>query len=248
MVVAGVGRVEAGLRARPPVSPPVSFAVAVRVAVRHHEVDPLRRERATASAAARAPRAAAPVGGPAAVLRTGEHATSAIAARAAIAQLAERRTRLPRRRSAGSSCRPRSATLVAEPQLDVRRERRDEVRARADDARLVRRLASSLLDRDRLALDLAGVDLEVRHRLAAERLDELDARVDLRQVVAALRRDGGRRRAGRRSRCGRRTRGAAGSCASACVGDRQLVAAEVDGDAAVHGDACPRAGSSAACR
>src|SRR5204863_7320661 len=64
----------------------------------------------------------------------------------------------------------RDGHLVAELQLHVRRERRDEVRARADDDSL-RLRRQHLLLLGLLRLDRARVDLEVRHRLAAERLD-----------------------------------------------------------------------------
>src|SRR5689334_5236290 len=67
----------------------------------------------------------------------------------------------------------RDRHVLAELQLDVRRERRDEVRARADDALLVlvarcERLVDGGM---RFGPDLPRVHLEVRHRLAAERLD-----------------------------------------------------------------------------
>ena len=66
----------------------------------------------------------------------------------------------------------RDPDLVTEPELDVGREGRDEVRTGADDALLVLgALGELLVDRVRLALDLACVHLEVRHRLAAEGLD-----------------------------------------------------------------------------
>src|SRR5437762_6663921 len=101
-------------------------------------------------------------------------ATSAIAAHAAIAHfhLAEWLTRrlVEEVQVAGVD---RDRDRVSEVQLDVRRERCHEVRARADDAVLaLGALGERLVDSGRLAPDLAGVDLEVGHRLAAERLDE----------------------------------------------------------------------------
>src|SRR5581483_11538583 len=57
--------------------------------------------------------------------------------------------------------------LVPELQLHVRRERRDEVRARADD-RLAALAREHLLLLGLLGLDVARIDAEVRHRLAAE--------------------------------------------------------------------------------
>src|SRR5438094_2207642 len=113
-------------------------------------------------------------------------ATSAIAARAAIARLAEWLTRrlVEEVQIAGVDG---DRHLVAEVQLDVRRERRHEIRARADDALLVLgALGERLVDCGRLAADLAGIDLEVGHRLAAERLDELDACRDPRHPFVAL--------------------------------------------------------------
>src|ERR671935_817807 len=76
----------------------------------------------------------------------------------------------------------RDRHLVAELQRDVRRERRDEVRPDADDGGPVG-ARDRLFLLGRLALDAAGVDPEVRHGLAAERLDELDSRADRRQVA-----------------------------------------------------------------
>src|SRR6478735_10744721 len=77
----------------------------------------------------------APVGGPASV-RAPATPASAIAASATVAQLAERiPTRLVEEVQVLRVDRDRHA--VADAQLHVRRERCDEVRARADDARLV---------------------------------------------------------------------------------------------------------------
>src|SRR5438477_5453085 len=108
---------------------------------------------------------------------------SAIAASAAIAQLAERLTRrfVEEMQVAGIDCDRHGVTEV---QLDVRRERRHEVRARADDTLLVvGARGERFVDGDRLAANLTGVDLEVGHRLAAERLDELDVRRDPRHPL-----------------------------------------------------------------
>src|SRR5438270_667458 len=108
--------------------------------------------------------------------------TSAIAQ--AIAQLAKRSaTRLVEEVQILRVDRDRDT--VAELQLDVRRERGDQVRTGPDDARRVLVL-ELLFGAAEVGLELARVDLEVRHRLAAERLDELDVRDDLRQVVEAL--------------------------------------------------------------
>src|SRR5687768_13124682 len=60
-----------------------------------------------------------------------------------------------------------------EVQRLVRRQRRDEVRPFGDDAALARLLR--LLDACSRRLDGGRVDVEVRHRHGAERLDELDA-------------------------------------------------------------------------
>src|SRR5436305_3113207 len=76
--------------------------------------------------------------------------------------------------------------FVAELQLDMRRERRDEVRPRADDGLVVVR--EDLFLFGGFGLDVARLHVEVRHRLAAERLDQFDARPDLRKIVATLRR------------------------------------------------------------
>src|SRR3954451_14327083 len=67
--------------------------------------------------------------------------------------------------------------LVAELQVHVGWERCDEVRPRADDGLGGVALEHLLLLGD-LALDVPSVDLEVGHRLAAERLDQLDGRPD----------------------------------------------------------------------
>src|SRR3954454_23902576 len=129
-------------------------------------------------------RSCAPVGGPAA--DPAYALPSASAAVAARAQLTKRRTRCFVEEVQVARVHS-NAHVVAEPELHVRREGRDEVRPRADHALLV--LVSCrerLVDCVRLALALARVDLEVRHRLAAERLDQLDARLDLRQVGPSL--------------------------------------------------------------
>src|SRR5947207_5698434 len=113
--------------------------------------------------------------------------TSAIAAQVAIAQpLAEGLTRrlVEEVQVLGVD---RDPHRVAEAELDVGRERRDEVRARADDALLVLcGFRERLVDRRRLAADLAGVDPEVRHRLASQGFDELDARRDRRHALVPL--------------------------------------------------------------
>src|SRR5690349_15344188 len=128
----------------------------------------------------------APAGGPA-VERASETPKNAAAASAAAA-----RNALAKRLTVGLIEEVQvlrvdgHADLVAELQVDVRRERRHEVRPRADDGLLA--LAGQLLLLGcLLGLDVPRVDVEVRHRLAAERLDEIDARVDLRQVVTSLR-------------------------------------------------------------
>src|SRR5262245_56163218 len=73
----------------------------------------------------------------------------------------------------------------AELELDVRREGRDQVRTGADH-RFLRLRLECLLLLARLALEAPSVDLEVGHGLPAQRLDELDARSDGRQLVLAL--------------------------------------------------------------
>src|SRR5215208_5076721 len=71
----------------------------------------------------------------------------------------------------------RDRDVVRDPQLDVRWELGDEIRARADDASfVVGRRGERLVDDDGIAPDRAVVDLEVGHRLGAERLDELHPR------------------------------------------------------------------------
>src|SRR5438874_3742400 len=75
---------------------------------------------------------------------------------------------------------------VADVQLHVRREGGDEIRTGADDARLVLAL-ERLLGRGGLGPELARLHLEVRHRLAAERLDELNVRDDLRHALVVPR-------------------------------------------------------------
>jgi hypothetical protein len=123
---------------------------------------------------------------------------------------------------------------ITELQLDVRRERRDEVRPRADDGFGGIALEDRLLLGD-LALDVPRVDLEVRHRLTAERLDELDLRPDLRQVVASLR---GMEISGSQTDDHRSPPELpqARVLLQRLVGDHDLVPAEVDRDAAVHRD------------
>src|SRR3954451_10999154 len=127
----------------------------------------------------------APAGGPLPVLA--DALPSASTAKAAAAALTQRRTGcfVEEMQVAGVDC---DADVVAEPELYVRRERGDEVRPRPHDALgVLVRSRERLVDRVGLALDLPRVDLEVRHRLAAEGLDELDPRLDLREVAAALR-------------------------------------------------------------
>src|SRR4051794_5914435 len=125
---------------------------------------------------------AAPVGGPAVDPANALEITTA--ASAATAQLAERSpTGLVEEVQVLRVDGDRHG--VADPQLHVRREGCDEVRARSHDARLV--LARELVRvGDRLGLDLAGRNLEVRHPLAAEGLHDLDVGVDLRDAFAAL--------------------------------------------------------------
>src|SRR5438477_8436923 len=110
----------------------------------------------------------APLGGPADDCAPAPP-TSAIAASAATAELAKRSAALLIEEVQVLGV-DRDRHAVAETQLHVRRERGDEVRPRPDDARLV--LAGELVRvGGRLCLDLARVDLEVRHRLASECLD-----------------------------------------------------------------------------
>src|SRR3954454_24114674 len=127
----------------------------------------------------------APVGGPLPVLA--DALPSASTAKAATAALTQRRAGcfVEEMQVAGVDC---DADVVAEPELYVRRERGDEVRPRPDDALgVLVRSRERLVDRVCLALDLPRVDLEVRHRLAAEGLDELDPRLDVGGGGAALR-------------------------------------------------------------
>src|SRR3954447_14482885 len=101
----------------------------------------------------------APVGGPPPVLA--DALPSASIANAATAALTERRTGcfVEEMQVAGVDC---DADLVAEPELYVRRGRRDEVRPGADNALLVLvGRGERLVHRVRLALDLPRVDLEV---------------------------------------------------------------------------------------
>ena len=94
--------------------------------------------------------------------------------------LPERLTRLARRRSAARPTSTATATCRLELQTTCARELRDEIRPRSRPG--LRRAASStscpILD----VADRARVDAEVGDRLGAERLDEIDARVDRRQV------------------------------------------------------------------
>src|SRR5262245_47711366 len=71
----------------------------------------------------------------------------------------------------------RDRDVGAELKLDVRREGRDQVRPGADH-RLLRVGLERFLLVAGLALQASGLDLEIRHRLAAQRLDELDPRRD----------------------------------------------------------------------
>src|SRR6266850_1984243 len=71
--------------------------------------------------------------------------------------------------------------LIVDLQLDVRGELCNEVRPRRDDAFAAGYLLDLLLALLPLA-DHVRVDAEVDHRLAAERFDELDARVELREL------------------------------------------------------------------
>src|SRR5918912_1203675 len=69
--------------------------------------------------------------------------------------------------------------VVVEPEVErlARRERRDEVRPRGSDALTGALLLDGVLDAAGAAADRMRVDPEVAHRLRAERLDELDARL-----------------------------------------------------------------------
>src|ERR1700712_3879864 len=127
---------------------------------------------------------AAPVGGPPTLVAAAPP-TSAIAARAATAHQLTQRSATRLVEEVQVLCVDGDRYAVADLQLDVRWEGCDEIGARADDARLVLVL-ELFLGRARLRLDLPCADLEVGHRLAAERLDELDVRGDLRQRVEAL--------------------------------------------------------------
>src|SRR5436190_20344217 len=129
---------------------------------------------------------AAPEGGPASTRPDAVAAKSTTPASAAIAQLAERSpTCLVEEMQILRVDRDRHD--LPQLELDVRRERRDEVRTLSDDGlRVLGR--EHLLLFGLVGLDPARVDMEVGHRLAAERLDQVDARLDLRQVVAPLRR------------------------------------------------------------
>src|SRR6478672_4158201 len=94
--------------------------------------------------------------------------TSASAATAAIALLAKRSTRgfVEETKPAGVDS---DRGVVSEPKLDVGRERRNEVRPRTDDAVLiVGSGCQRVVDRGRFAADMASVDFEVGHRVAAE--------------------------------------------------------------------------------
>src|SRR5438045_2999756 len=111
---------------------------------------------------------------------------SVVAASAAATPLAKRRTgrfveEVERLRVDGDR------HLVSEPELNVWRERGDQVRPRPDHALLVLGgFGERLVDSGCLTPDLTRVDLEVRHRLAAERLDELDACPERRQALVPL--------------------------------------------------------------
>src|SRR5512146_947421 len=126
-----------------------------------------------ASAASTAPRGGAGVPAP-----PPNDSASAIAAQAASA-LAKRLTAL-RVEEVQLGRVDRDRDLLGQAELDVRRELRDQVGPRGDDALLAGRLLAHVLV---LALaDREGVDPEVDDRLAAERLHQLDARRDRRQL------------------------------------------------------------------
>src|ERR1700749_4963228 len=94
-------------------------------------------------------------------------ATSAIAANAAIAHPLTQRSARSLIKEVQVLGVDGDRDVVAELQVHVRRERCDEVRSRADDGLLA--LAQELLLLGvQLGLDLARVDVEVPHRLAAD--------------------------------------------------------------------------------
>ena len=150
--------------------------------------------------------------------------------------LAKRRTGRLRRRSAARSCRRRPGP----------RRRAAAATCGGNDATRFGRVpttpsasasSSDLLVSTLGLADRRRVDLEVRHRLAAERLDELDA---------ARRASAGRRPLARRMevagaqaddhRAPVVARAASGSASSASSAIGSVVAAELDAHAAVHGD------------
>src|SRR5919198_3967310 len=97
---------------------------------------------------------------------------NAAAASAAARALPQRRTR-PFVEEVQLRHLDRHRHLVVDREPDVWRELRDEVRPRPDHAALVLlRGGERLVDDYGVALDRPVVDLEVRHRLRSERLDE----------------------------------------------------------------------------
>ncbi len=124
---------------------------------------------------------AAPDGGPAALVpaepAVARTAASTATAKAAVA-LAERLTRV-RVEEVQPADVDGDGNVRLEAEHDVRRELRDEVRPRTD-----RALGDALLDllADLHVADRPCLDPEVGDRLGAERLDEIDARVERRQV------------------------------------------------------------------
>src|SRR5579859_7868956 len=112
-------------------------------------------------------------------------ATSSSAAPSASAALAQRLTGLAVEEVHARDVDGDRDTL-GEPEDGVRRALRDEMWPGGDDAalacgRLAERLVLALPDRER-------IDLEIDHRRASERLDELDLRLDRRQARALVHR------------------------------------------------------------
>src|SRR4051795_12113101 len=119
-----------------------------------------------------APPDGAPGGPPHAVQRR-------TAAAMRIRPLAERRTARAVEEVEASRI-DRELHLVADPERRMRRELGDEIRLRSADGLL--HLALRVRNRLLFAGERHGVDPEVREGAAAERLDELDARVNYREV------------------------------------------------------------------
>src|SRR5581483_5305079 len=83
----------------------------------------------------------------------------------------------------------RDPQALAEPERRVRRKGADQVRLR--DPAVRTRIDDRIVLHSPLAPHGARVDVEVRHRLRAERLDELDLRADRRQVRPGVRGEDG---------------------------------------------------------